>query len=423
MLNRNKQATEAWDLKGLLIGNGWISGEHQYPAYLKYAYHHGLLTEGGQAAQIVEKKHASCIQQLSGPGIDHVSNSECENVLADILYYSSITVNNDQRQCYNMFDVRRKDEYPACGASWPPEVGSLLPYLRRTDVMAALHVEDKQQLVQWEECSGAVGAAFKSRSSKPSVNLLPDLLKEVPILLYSGDQDLTINHFGTEDLIDSLQWNGAQGFGDAPRLNWTFDSEAAGYYQMARNLTYVHFYNASQMVPYDQPLRSRAMLDRFMGVDVSGIGGEPVKSIVGGDSGSRTSVGALPNKTELGQEEDDKIAAAVRVAKWDAYKRAGTVALVTVLFLAAAAWGFLKCSAARRNAGYKTVLSGESEQDIQTNYKDAKDLEAADFDEHELDDLASSDDEGIAELTPSARLSDEAESSERAETRRLVGKK
>lgn len=45
------------------------------------------------------------------------------------------------------------------------------------------------------ECSGQVGANFFAENSKPSVTLLPDLLQQVPILFFAGDQDLICVRF------------------------------------------------------------------------------------------------------------------------------------------------------------------------------------------------------------------------------------
>jgi hypothetical protein len=73
-----------------------------------------------------------------------------------------------------------------------------------------------------------------------------------------------------------MEWNGGKGFelspGNwAPREEWVFQGESAGMYQTARNLTYVLFYNSSHMVPFDVPLRSRDMLERFIGVNIDSI--------------------------------------------------------------------------------------------------------------------------------------------------------
>jgi carboxypeptidase D len=232
---------------------------------------------------------------------------------------------------------------------------------------------------------------------------LPDILSEIQVVLFSGDKDLICNHLGTEEIIHNLEWNGGKGFETssgtwAPRRKWTFDGQPAGFYQEARNLTYILFYNSSHMVPFDLPRQSRDMLDRFMGVDISDIGGAPASSLIDGEElGPPTVVGGTPNSTAAKQEQGEKIADAVNKA----YRKSGEVALVIVA-IAAAAWAFFICRARRRRKGYRGVFATDPDEDeggLRLNGR-AKgrrgvggDLEAAAFDENELDDLGSDSDE------------------------------
>lgn len=401
MLDRNKQkaASEKWHLQGLLIGNGWISGPNQYPAYLQFAYDAGLITPGSKEAQAVERQQSVCLQDLSNGGKDHVDTGSCEQILQVILKQTE-KEENGQKMCFNMYDVRLKDTAPSCGMSWPPDLVNVTPYLRRQDVIRALHV-DPDKKTGWTECNGAVGGNFNVPNSKPSTVLLPGLLEEVPIILFSGDKDMICNHIGTEELINNLDFNGGRGFEDngvtAPRLDWEFEGEPAGIYQSARNLTYIKFYNSSHMVPFDYPRRTRDMLDRFMGVDIATVGGKPVDSIIGGEKSPQTSVGGHPNST-LAEEE---AAAKLKDATYRAYYKSGEVAFVIVL-IAALAWGFFVWRARRRRAGYQGVFGGDPDENPggrngiplikkpNTNgngrFRDG-DVEAADYDEAELDEL------------------------------------
>jgi carboxypeptidase D len=302
---------------------------------------------------------------------------------------------NGKNMCYNMYDVRLKDEYPSCGMAWPPDLTSVTPYLRRKDVTTALHVNEEKR-TGWQECNGNVGSAFRARTSEPSVKLLPDLLDEVPIILFSGEQDLICNHLGTEELINNLEWSGGKGMEVspgvwAPRRAWTFEGEPAGFYQEARNLTYILFFNSSHMVPFDFPRRTRDMLDRFMGVDIASIGGKPTDSRIDGEKAPSTSVGAHPNSTAVEQEQADKL----KQAEWKAYYKSGEVALVVVA-IAAAAWGWYVWTARRKRSGYQGVLGDDPSegrggpriglQQMRVNRTGGeRDVEAADFDENELE--------------------------------------
>ncbi|KAM5352462.1 hypothetical protein ACJ41O_005185 [Fusarium nematophilum] len=387
ILDRNKKNTKTpWNLKGLLIGNGWISPVDQYPTYLTFAYEKGLIEKGSEDDKKLQGDLRVCQRMIaSSPG--HVDYGECESILGNILKLTKNGGGNDA--CVNMYDVRLRDSYPSCGMNWPPDLEHMTPYLRRKDVAKALHVSNKKS-VGWTECTGSVGAAFKAKNSKPAVELLPSLLEEVPILLFSGAEDLICNHLGTEELISKLEWNGGRGFevtpGNwAPRRDWTFEDEPAGFWQEARNLTYVLVYNSSHMVPFDLPRRSRDMLDRFMGVDISNIGGDPADSRLDGEKGPETTVGGATNNTQSADEDHQK---QVDEAKWAAYQRSGEIVLVIVI-IAAVGWGYFIWRERRKGAAYHALADHDtsSRSNGRRNKSQPGDLESAAFDESELDDL------------------------------------
>lgn len=396
-MDRNAATNNAhWNLSGLLIGNGWISAPDQYPAYIKYAKANNLITDQSISAGLT-RAQANCDQALASGAADHVDNPTCEGILVQLLQ----DLEQPDKQCINMYDIRLTDSYPDCGMNWPPDLKQLTPYLRRGDVIQALNI-DPDKKTGWTECNGNVGGAFRARNSAPSVKLLPEILKTVPIILFSGDKDLICNHLGTEELINNLEWNGGKGMeinNDtwAPRRDWTFEGEPAGLYQEARNLTYIRFFNSSHMVPFDYPRRTRDMLDRFMGVDIAMIGGKPADSFIDGEKAPSTSVGG-----SAAQEEEEK---ELQQATWAAYRRSAEVALL-VLVIAVSVWIFFIVRARRRRAGYKGVFGSDPEDGpgratslarglgLDGNYPERYkrqngDLEAAEFDEAELDDLTS----------------------------------
>lgn len=375
-----------WNLKGLLIGNGWIEPNSHYESYLPFALEKGLVKKESDVEKSMQHMLRVCSKMASNdPG--KVDYSECEEILSGML--QQLKTGKGDSACINMYDVRLRDSYPSCGMNWPPDLKQVVPYLRRDDVVKALHI-NKQKNTGWSECSGAVGAAFSARNTPPSFDILPGLLKEMPILLFSGAEDLICNHIGTETLISKMEWNGGKGFevtpGNwAPRRDWTFEGEAAGFWQEARNLTYVLFHNSSHMVPFDYPRRSRDMLDRFMKVDISSIGGHPTDSRIDGEKGPETTVGGASNKT---QDAHDKEQQKLEEAKWAAYQKSGEVVLIIVI-IAAIAWGYFIWRERRKRSVYQALRGNESSSRLNGTRpkREAGDLEAAAFDESELDDL------------------------------------
>lgn len=137
------------------------------------------------------------------------------------------------------------------------------------------------------------------------------------------------------------------------------------------------------------------MIDRIMGVDIASIGGKPTNSLIDGEKGIETSVGGHPNSTTAEADQQEKLDA----AKWHAYYKSGEIVLVIVAF-AAAAWGYYIWRERSKTIGYKGILSGDSSLSLGgagarvRGYRDRfrggglrRDVEAADFDESELDEL------------------------------------
>ncbi|KAL5439648.1 Cell death protease [Paraphaeosphaeria minitans] len=396
ILNRNKTGPKhQWALKGVLIGNGWISPVDHYLSYLPFAYQSGLLKADTPEAKRVENLQSNCLKVLNEGASDHVDNAACESVMTTILQETKIQGGDPRQECVNMYDIRLRDD-GSCGMNWPPDLSTVTPWLRQPDVIAALHINSDKK-TGWTECNGAVSSHFRAKNSKPSIQFFPELLSQINVVLFSGDQDLICNHIGTESLIDSMTWNGGKGFEIsqgvvAPKRDWVFEGEPAGTYREARNLTYVVFYNSSHMVPFDYPRRTRDMLDRFIGVDISAVGGAPSESLLNGEKGPLVSVGGHPNSTKAEEDKTKQL----KEAEWKAYYRSGEVALVVVVILAGA-FGFFIWRDRRRRAAssYKGLNGDEGRESLimgmgLDNFRRrnrSRDVEAADFDERELDDL------------------------------------
>ncbi|KAJ5808905.1 hypothetical protein N7474_010174 [Penicillium riverlandense] len=380
-----------WPLQGLLIGNGWVSPKDQYPEYLPFATREGLVKEGTSVYHNLEVMHNLCMTRLEANGAQNkISIPSCENIVSKIA-----EVAGETGKCLNIYDIRLQDEFPACGMNWPPDLKSLYSYLRREDVTKALNLNPAKQS-GWVECNNDVSSHFTAANSVPSVKLLPSLLESgIRVLLFSGDQDMICNHLGTESLIHNMKWSGGSGFETAPgewaaRHDWTFEGEPAGIYQHARNLTYTLFYNASHMVPFDLPRQSRDMLDRFMRVDITSIGGQPADSRIDGAKLPLTSVGGHPNSTTAQKQEKEKL----KQTEMHAYAKSGEAILVIVI-IGVSVWGFFIWRSRRSpQGGYRGVYhddfqSGSVLDRFQNKRSPGADVEAGDFDEAELDNLHS----------------------------------
>ncbi|CAF2128290.1 unnamed protein product [Rotaria magnacalcarata] len=255
-------------LLGLLIGNGWIDPSSTYESYLPFAVANNLVENNSVLYHKIAAQTEICLRRLSNE--THVFDGACELILSEIAKNGAMNnhyPNKTTDRCVNIYDVRLDDTWPACGMNWPVDIEYATLYLHREDVMSRIYVDGKKS--GWTECADSVFYTFRAYHSIPSIKLLPDLLRQIPIVLYSGERDFICNHWGTERMMDAMTWNNRTGFDlgnktSAPLESWIVDDEPAGLIRTARNLTYILFYNASHMVPYDYARRSSATLHQFI---------------------------------------------------------------------------------------------------------------------------------------------------------------
>ncbi|KAH0840222.1 Alpha/Beta hydrolase protein [Lanmaoa asiatica] len=313
-------------LRGIAIGNGWIDGRNQYPAYLEYAATHGIIDVESQQYKDIKQATDRCLVEFDGIHPDPIHIDDCEELISYILESKSRSLNG-VKKCMNIYDIRLEDDFPACGMNWPPDLESVTSYLAREDVVKALHATGKSE--NWVECQGIVGSEMRAKFSPSSITLLPSIVERIPVLLFAGDQDYICNYMGIEKMIDSMTWGGEIGLGSAQTEPWTVAGTPAGTWVSSRNLTYAKIFNASHMVPYDVPDVAHDMILRFMGVDFSAIleGSARIPSSVGDDvkpifmDDENLPVSSKPPGKSPEQTK----------AQWDAYYNAGTAALVFLL--------------------------------------------------------------------------------------------
>lgn len=270
ILNRNKNlksGEKPYDLKGLLIGNGWIAPNVQSLSYLPYSLAAGIIDEKTPGFSSILRQHEKCqnaVNNMKGDSLSdfEVVDSICESILTKILGDTMDSSLPEDQQCYNMYDYTLKDSYPSCGMNWPPDLVNVEPFLNSKQVQLELNLLLKKS---WRECNGRVGNRFTAKNSKPAVTLLPKILEQIPVVLFHGNRDIICNYIGAENFIKELEWNGATGFQDDEAYDWVYDKELSGYIKTERNLTYINVFDTSHMVPFDKPELSRSLIDILVG--------------------------------------------------------------------------------------------------------------------------------------------------------------
>lgn len=306
-----KDQTKQYNLKGILIGNGWISPTYTGLSYLEFAMKNNIITGKEPYLRQVLSQQEKCQNMLHNLNSESSQESKnavykaCDEILTKLL--NVLNEHDESHQCINMYDVRLKDSFPACGMNWPPDISFLNEFLSDPEIQRLLNlndeyteraksgaIHDNNGKLQWHECNTRVGKALTNTNSKSSDELLPEVLSQLPVLLFNGDKDIICNYIGAENFIADLKWNAAEtieeykdsdeekneekdeekddnlhlqkGFShDLKPIKWYYNDTNVGEVKLERNLTYIKVFNASHMVPFDMPDVSRGIFDLITG--------------------------------------------------------------------------------------------------------------------------------------------------------------
>ena len=266
IMNKNREGGEKVHLQGLVIGDGWVHPYYHYLSYPDYAFGLGLI-DGVQRDELRKVVESNKDKILAGELVDDVFG-----VLPTIRMTAgngAVKVDTD--------DIRRYVTYDGMGAPGTPlEVPSLAQYLNWNpandtldlkdrcpqSVKEALHAQESKN--DWTFCNGPVIGSLQPVINAPTYKLLPGLLKEVPILFYSGQYDMVVNHIGTRMMIDSIDWPGKDSYQKAKYKAWSYNNTPVGYTKSFSNLTFVMVLDVGHMGPYDEPARFQDMINRFL---------------------------------------------------------------------------------------------------------------------------------------------------------------
>lgn len=266
IMKKNSEGGQRVHLGGLVIGDGWVHPYYHYRSYPDYGFGMGLIDKAtrDELTVIVEKNKEKL---MAGELVDAVFG-----VLPTIRMATgngAVKVNTD--------DIRRYMTYDGMGApDTPLEVPALAEYLNWNPANDTLDWKDvypksvkeavnaQENPNDWTFCNSSVVASLQPIINAPTYKLLPDLLKGMPILFYSGQYDMVVNHMGTQMMIDAIDWPGKDAYQKAKYKVWSYNNTPVGYTKSFANLTFVMVLDAGHMGPYDKPARFQDMINRVL---------------------------------------------------------------------------------------------------------------------------------------------------------------
>ena len=194
--------------------------------------------------------------------VNSTCGGSCATFATAVDYLQTASAAGTGQVCFDMYDVTND-----CNAVSP--FTPVMEYFSRTDVQTALNVPSPAE-TPFKPCNDLVLKTLSSSGPlpyPPTHSILPSMVTthNLSLHVYSGENDLLLNHFGTELVLQNMTWGGARGFTQKPSRVFYVDNAApstdsheesaptAGVWGSERGVSYHLFHGAGHSVFAKKP--------------------------------------------------------------------------------------------------------------------------------------------------------------------------
>ncbi|CAG8512840.1 10239_t:CDS:2 [Dentiscutata heterogama] len=257
--NKNSTSTNRTriNLDSILIGNGLVTPLVQFKSFPTMACDssYGSLFDNSTCSQMIDNSTqcANLIQTC------YNTKAPKDCVFAKEYCYDTliIPVENTGR---NILDIRQQ----CSGILCYPDFIDIIEYANSAAVKNELGINSS---LSFQLCNNNINVDF----------IMSTLLDgNIRVLVYTGDADylcnwfaeiLINNHFvpGNDAWTRALSWSGSAGFNNVNFTKWiTAAGDYSGDFRTFKGLTFLRVFNASHMVPHDQPAASLDFFNKWI---------------------------------------------------------------------------------------------------------------------------------------------------------------
>ena len=197
--------------------------------------------------------------------VNSTCGGSCATFATAVDYLQTASAAGTGQECFDMYDVTND-----CNAVSP--FTPVMEYFSRSDVQMALSVPPAAAEPEspFKPCNDLVLKTLSSSGPlpyPPTHSILPSMVTthNLSLHVYSGENDLLLNHFGTELVLQNMTWGGARGFAQKPSRVFYVDDAApstdrnkesaptAGVWGSERGVSYHLFHGAGHSVFAKKP--------------------------------------------------------------------------------------------------------------------------------------------------------------------------
>ncbi|XP_006832339.1 PREDICTED: probable serine carboxypeptidase CPVL [Chrysochloris asiatica] len=247
-------------LKGIAIGDAYSDPVSIIGGYSEFLYQIGLLDEG--QGKYFQNQCDECVKHIKEGNwteafeiLDRLLDGDLSN---EPSYFENAT------GCTNYYNFLQCTE--------PEDQTYYGKFLSLPEVRQALHVGNRTFNDGTE-----VEKYLREDTVKSVKPWLTEIMNNYKVLIYNGQLDIIVAASLTERSLMAMNWTGSQEYRMVGRKVWKIfksDDEVAGYVRQVGDFHQVIVRGGGHILPYDQPLRSFDMMNRF----VFGRGWEPYGS-------------------------------------------------------------------------------------------------------------------------------------------------
>merc|ERR1711872_613654 len=220
-----------------LVGKGWMSPYHE-AKYGEMLYQLGFVDAKGRDECFSREAE---IRELIDRGELHEAQRSWGRQISYFL---------GQMGCDYYLNL------PYCHA--PPAEDNYEDFLNWESSRLALHVGNLDY-----PNSGDVYGAMSGVMMEDGKQNVEFCLENYRTLIYNGNFDLICHHSAILDMVNDLDWSGADAYSKASRQTYFFGNDVVGYLTKAENLNLLLVRNAGHMVPMSQPAHAQQMIEDF----------------------------------------------------------------------------------------------------------------------------------------------------------------
>ncbi|XP_006236573.2 probable serine carboxypeptidase CPVL isoform X1 [Rattus norvegicus] len=237
-------------LKGIALGDAYTDPETIIGGYATFLYEVGLLDE--QQRRHFRKQCRKCIKYIKEQ--EWMKAFEVLDELLDGDLTAGPSFFQNVTGCTNYYNILQCTE--------PEDQSYFSKFLSLPQVRQAIHVGNRNF------SDGAEVEKYLREDTVKSVKpWLAEIMNYYKVLIYNGQLDIIVAAALTERSLMTMDWKGSYAYRRTHKKIWKIfesDDEVAGYVRRVGKFHQVIVRGGGHILPYDQPLRSFDMINRFI---------------------------------------------------------------------------------------------------------------------------------------------------------------